>query len=260
MKKYFKYLIVLLLLFSTFLYYKVIHLPFPFIEVYYVGYDEFYKSPDNQNRIVENISSDSLISRIKPIVKLSREIVSEGNGSKIRTKDNILGAGKEFKQICSETAKVLFHLFKKQNIPSRVVWMNGHTVTEVFSKATGWFLVDPYGDIIIKDCKGDLLNLIEIKGTECLDVIDLNQDSNLSLPNYLEIDYLNSPNNVFRDSDQNLFVVINSENLFDYHSDTKDLSKIFSFAFLFDNQIGSGKQLILEDSKKVGNVGLEHLF
>jgi len=154
--------------------------------------------------------------------------------------------------ICSESSKILFHKLKQKNIPTRVVWMNGHTVTEVFHQETGWFLVDSSGDIIVKDCLGDYLSIIEIKEGKCLDVIDMTKDTGLGI-NLKLINYLNSNDNVYKYNQ--LYVVIDEKYLYQFHENTKDPLNIVNF-ILGKNKIGKGKQLILEDFDKVGNFGI----
>jgi len=251
-KRYLLLLVVLLLPISIYTCVKVIHLPFPFIEMSYLSKDEFYKTPVFKNENTQTF--DSLYLEIKNSVKLTRDIVFVGKGNQVRDKTNILEVDNKFTKICSEASKILHHVLKSKDIISRVVWMNGHTVTEVFTPSTDWFLVDSYGDIVIKNCNGKFLNLKEIKYTDCLDVIDLTNDSN-SRVNYKHTDYINSPNNAFKKQD--LYVVINDDYLYDYHYKTKKLKNIIPFVFTSKNNIGEGIQLVKENTKRSGNFGIK---
>jgi len=255
MKKKLKFLLlgIVLLLFSAFTYWKVVVLPFPFIEMKYSNLKDFYSKPEF---VLYEKPIDSLINEISVLVKKSREIGFYGSGNKVRSENDILVLDKNYKEICSELSKILFYQLKKDNISSRVVWMNGHTVTEVYHQSTGWFLVDPYGDIIIKDCQEDLLNLIEIKNTTCLDVIDLTPDKDFGV-NYKTMNYLTKKKNVFKDENQNLYVVIDENYIFDFHKKTNDIKEVFLFTFSIQNNIGKGEQLLIDDSPKVGNFGLK---
>lgn len=246
MKK--KYLIIItIILLGIFSYRRVIYLPFPFIEIEYVNKEKFYEKP---KKYEYDKPLDSLIKEIKREVSNVRDIVYYGEGNVIRNEKNVLTRDKKFKSICSESSKILFHKLKQKNIPTRVVWMNGHTVTEVFHQETGWFLVDSYGDIIIKDCLGDYLSIIEIKEEKCLDVIDMTKDKRLG---YKQTNYLNSNDNVYKYNQ--LYVVIDEKYLYQFHENTKDPLNILNF-IIGKNKIGKGKQLILEDFNKVGNFGV----
>jgi len=252
MKNFFKKkypFILIILLFGIFIFYKIIYLPFPFIEMDYLNQENFYKRPENYHY---NKPLDSLISNIQSEVLNARKIVYFGEGNLVRSKNNINIKDKKFKAICSETSKVLFHNLKLKNISTRVVWMNGHTVTEVYHPETGWFLVDPYGDIIVQNCFGKYLNLIQIKKEKCFNIIDITPDTGVGT-NYKSINYFNSEENVYKKND--LFVVINEQYLYDFHIETKKFKNILNFVF-GKNDIGKGKQMLDEDSKKVGNFGV----
>ena len=251
-KRYSIVIIIILLPLSIYTYFKVIYLPFPFIEMSYLSQDEFYKEPILEK---ENIKPfDTFYLEIKNAVKLTRDIVFVGEGNRARDRTNILQVDKKFMKICSESSKILHHLLKSKNIISRVVWMNGHTVNEAYHSSIGWFLVDSYGDIIIKNCQGKLLNLEEIKNSDCIEAIDLTNDSDLRV-NYKNTNYLNNPNNVFKK--QNLYVVIRDEDLYDYHHKTKEIKNIIPFVFTSKNNIGKGIQMVKKNTNHSGNFGIK---
>lgn len=238
-----------LIIFGIYSYYRVIYLPFPFIEIKYVNETLFYSKPLNYQN---DKPLDNLIFEIKNEVRATRDIIYSGEGDVIRTKKNIFQKDKKFMNICSENSKVFYQKLKSKNIPARVVWMNGHTVTEVYHPETNWFIVDSYGDIMVKNCKGDYLSIIEIKKEKCLDIIDISPDTGPGV-NYKSDNYLDSDSNVFKSNE--LYVVIEDEYLFQFHINSKNIIKIIKF-ILRKNEIGKGKQLIEDGYNKVGNFGL----
>ena len=81
------------------------------------------------------------------------------------------------------------------------------------------------------------------------------EDSNSSPAQYLDGAYMASKENVY--SNQNLLVVIRSEDLFTFHKKTKDL--YFVASSILDpsgSSVGKGNQLVI-DNYYVGNFGIK---
>ena len=158
--------------------------------------------------------------------------------------------------ICSENSKILSSLLYELNFQNRIVWMDGHTVVEVYLDQD-WVLIDSYGNAIAKNEFGKLASLEDVINNyddmTFHKITDLTFDN---LPEYTENNYLNILPNVY--SDQNLYVVLDINSVHNLHLKNRDLQNIINSVLgNYSKGVGNGIQLIINDETKlVGNFGI----
>jgi len=255
------------------LYENVLNRPFPFISMKYCAYDEFNAPPSNSNisttiefnqtKIRElklfvsqfkKLKIFNLEDDIKAATLATREFMHISMGTDIRQMSDIISKDKKYLQLCSESSKIFISFMQSMNYSARVIWMNGHTISEVYSKENGWIVVDTYGNIMFKDKKGKYQGILDItkkfNQLNVLEIVDAKYENN---PNYLDEGLSNKEFDVYKK--QNLFVIIEGKYLMDFHLNTRRVEKVLDF-MLFNHPFATGVQYLKEDSKKVGNVGV----
>ena len=140
-------------------------------------------------------------------------------------------------------------------IPSRVIWMYVHAVSEVWD-GSKWIMVDVQGNIMAKNSDSEFVNLVEaIKNYDNLDFVRISDVTSSSLSDYTLDGYLQKNTNAYKQ--QGLAFVIDGPHLFSFHKDTKILENILlSVVDSKEERIGYGVQYLFIDSKKVGNAGV----
>lgn len=164
----------------------------------------------------------------------------------------ILNSSKEYPAICSGYSKVLAYVAQALGFKSRVIWMNGHTVSEVFYPDYGWVLVDANGNLMFRE-KKKYISLIDV-------VVNFNDAVPVRLvaasccgnddPDYL----LSNNYTVYRKN--NIIVVIEGSRLFDFDIRTKSPIVLLKYILGIDN-VAEGIQYV-SGREKLGN--LRRLF
>jgi hypothetical protein len=253
-------------------YNEVVLKPFPFLHVSYISSSDWDAAPNGFYSIsidgvssehfdvaIENLSNlPNLEQKIELATLTTREIMRGSNGWTIRESPRVvLNDDALYKSICSEASKIFATLMQLANVPSRVVWMHGHTVSEVWN-GDKWVLIDTYGNIRAKSISGEQLGIREvIQGYSSATFRKVVEDAN-SLPmQYLDVGYLTSEDNAYKN--QNLLLVVSGEDLFKFHKRTRNLDDVVSSVIDFSSSaVGEGKQLVIDDYY-VGNFGVKLL-
>ena len=267
------------LAFGWFSYQTVIVKPFPFLDVKYVERRDF----ESLNMGVDDVRYSSSISalderemkRVRRTLNLGeglasmepfevarlfvatvRDIMADASGNDIRALDEIVEIDGRFLNICSEYSRMLSVVAQAYGFDARVVWMNGHTSSEIHFPSIGWAHVDAMGNIAFKDRDGEMLSLMEyrtLEGEASAVRIDETERGG-AVPEYHPLsDKLRA---IYADND--LYMVLSGDSLFSYHEAHRNpLSVILSA--LNVQPLGYGVQYVDEtvDMPKVGNWGLD---
>lgn len=248
----------------SFSYYEVIYKPFPFINMEYTNsiekindfsFDDF-ENYEFRNINLSTVESLSDFQKIIWAVEKARHLQSTSKGNLLRNNINIFDENTKFMNICSENSKILSSLLYELNFQNRIVWMDGHTVVEVYLDQD-WVLIDSYGNAIAKNEFGKLASLEDVINNyddmTFHKITDLTFDN---LPEYTENNYLNKLPNVY--SDQNLYVVLDINSVHNLHLKNRDLQNIINSVLgNYSKGVGNGIQLIINDETKlVGNFGI----
>ena len=248
----------------SFSYYEVIYKPFPFINMEYTNsiekvndfsFDDF-ENYEFRNINLSTVESLSDFQKIIWAVEKARHLQSTSKGNLLRNNINIFDENTKFMNICSENSKILSSLLYELNFQNRIVWMDGHTVVEVYLDHD-WVLIDSYGNAIAKNEFGKLASLEDVINNyddmTFHKITDLTFDN---LPEYTENNYLNKLPNVY--SDQNLYVVLDINSVHNLHLKNRDLQNIINSVLgNYSKGVGNGIQLIINDETElVGNFGI----
>ena len=264
MKHIKKQIFAIFIVIFSFSYYEVIYKPFPFINMEYTNsiekindfsFDDF-ENYEFRNINLSTVESLSDFQKIIWAVEKARHLQSTSKGNLLRNNINIFDENTKFMNICSENSKILSSLLYELNFQNRIVWMDGHTVVEVYLDQD-WVLIDSYGNAIAKNEFGKLASLEDVINNyddmTFHKITDLTFDN---LPEYTENNYLNKLPNVY--SDQNLYVVLDINSVHNLHLKNRDLQNIINSVLgNYSKGVGNGIQLIINDETKlVGNFGI----
>ena len=248
---------------------EVVLKPFPFLNVTYVNSSEWDQAPSGFSEIpikgeisasldsvVESLSRfDNLNSKIEYATSAVREAMRASRGNLIRTlPKDILRDNSNYMSICSESSKIFSVVMQLSGTPSRVVWMHGHTVSEVWN-GEKWILIDTYGNVEAFGRDGESLGVREvITDFASVEFRKVVEDLSSEPTQYLDTGYLSSEGNAYEK--QNLLLVVEGDDLFSFHSNTRDLKRIAASTLSFnENSVGDARQLVVGDYY-VGNFGL----
>ena len=248
--------------------------PFPFFKVnYYKQAELFNSNPKNDLEfyslpmsksfgklpigLEEQISLNenaSLIDKIELSTKITRSIQESSLGNIIKDYNQIMKNDLEYWEICSEAAKIFVFLMNQLNETARVIWVNGHTITEVWNN-DHWIFVDPSSNTLAKD----KFTKKNVSFTELV----------VSYPDieFRTIDYKKSKLWDYRDDAEKLhnilknieiIFIMNNKEIFSFHKTNEKIKRVFSSMFFNENF--KAKQFIgFKKATKVGNMGL-HMF
>ncbi len=266
-------LLLCALIFTIISFNQVVIKPFPFLDVSYTsknkwdilnpqGRIEYFKNevyiPPFLRKEINEIINKPQNERIFWATLKTRDIQRNSLGKDIRDHKTILQDLASFRSVCSESSKIFTTLMNLVDIPSRVVWMNNHTVSEIFLN-NRWVLMDTWGNVTAVDKTGNGIGVSDIiydyKSVNFKKIIT---DESLVPANFLH----NSVLNVFDQylynlySNQKLVLSIEPENLFSFHIETKKpLAVLKSVLGLDRSAVGKATQLII-NGYYVGNYGL----
>ena len=260
----------ILLIISVFFCFNIIYKPFPFFKVDYI-YEKkkfnsdplkdtkFYKiniskntnlNFDSREEILQILHSD-IFTKIKLATRLTRTIQEGSLGNVIKTYDNILSKNTMFQEICSESSKIFLYIMSALGENVRVLWLNGHTINEVWHN-NSWIFVDPSSNTLA-------YNNQDKKFVSFLDILE--NSSSVQFKNIIEErhklwDYRSDPEKLHNIIDSNnLIMILSNKNIFNFHTSEEKLKRIFSSLIFKSNHYA--KQFITsKNTSKVGNVGL----
>ena len=187
-------------------------------------------------------------------VLATRSIIHNSQGNSRRNINQIINH--HFSSICSENSKIFSAFMQSIGYISRVIWMCGHTVSEIYLPNSGWILIDTHGNIAFKDINGRYMNLLSIsKQYQRAKPVNLIKSKYENCKDYIKSKYFQKQsNNVFKT--QKCFVILDGKSLFSFHEQHRKLTNIIRSAVFGECAIGRGIQYIAKDSKKFGNVGI----
>ena len=266
-----KFLILLLVItLISYLFYNVILKPFPFFKVdYFYKVSKFNSNPSNHiefyhleiNKVanplqinlieLDEVKKAKRFQKIKIATKLTRQIQEKSVGNDIKVDFNILSNDSSFKEICSESSKIFLYLMHLFGETARVLWLNGHTVTEVWDE-NNWIFVDTSSNTLAFDIsQNKYLSFLEL----------LNSNNLIEFEPIIEIrnklwDFRDSPDRLYEIIEENnLVLVLNNKDVFNFHTNEEKINRISNSINLNSNY--TAKQFIHnEKTPKVGNIGL----
>ena len=207
------------------------------------------------DRFKDSTCIDSeFICDIKQITIAAQYLQSLSSGEILRERfDDFISEDIRFKKICSESSKLAVIFAQSLGYNGRVVWMYGHTVSEIYHPDKGWLMIDTYGNVMFKR-NGEYLSIVDIisdyKNTQPLNIVEANYLKNID---YIVSGYLQNETNVY--SKQNLMVILRGGDLLDMRNANRVPSLVFK-SILGLNYAIYGIQYVGEERDKVGNFGL----
>ena len=262
--------IFLFLFFVTFIIHNVLFKPFPFFKVNYVSnikifnsnplsdldfYD--FKIKEDTNLIslhknkFKNINKLSRFEKIKYATELTREIQEKSLGTEIKLNYNILSEDSSFQEICSESSKIFLYLMHVLGERGRIVWLNGHTINEVWHE-NDWIFVDTSSNTFAYDKNQKKYSsfLDVLQSTKSIEFRPIIQTKNKLW------DFRETPERLFEIlNENNLVIVLSNKNIFNFHTFEEKLIRVFNSLFFNSDYVA--KQFIHDDkTPKVGNVGI----
>jgi hypothetical protein len=212
-----------------------------------------YRIPIDQSFLIftqRALGNVQKLSKEKIIIKLTKFV-----RKKMYHQKNIISSLDQFVQsgkvagICSGYSKFFACLCQALGYQARVIWLQNHTVSEVYFPDQGWVMVDTYGNVIFKNEQGKLCSLIEIYlkgpgGMKAQRIVSSDADDDL--------DYLISGTlQAFYDSEN--IITLRGRHLFDFAYRSKCPQNIFNY-FFFNHPIAVGLQFVSrKSSRKFGN-------
>lgn len=274
-KKLLVYLLLILLIFcgAVYSYTNIVIKPFPFIDMRYVtSVEQFNASPGNnglQNGINLNIGfslnekedlkkyvnklkttkGEDLYDDIRSITLASIKLMELSKGESIRRQGDLVSEDPRYRNICSESSKVAASLAQALGYWSRVVWTNGHTVTEIYDKTYGWILVDTYANVWFKDKNGTPQSLLDVR----YNYPSISAEKIVSDRDKLYQEFLRRQSVYYNN---NTYVVISGDGLLEFDKKTHQLSYILKSIFNLED-IAHGVQYTGGELAKVGNMGID---
>ena len=139
--------------------YNIFYKPFPFFKVNYIfNKSKFNQSPlknlnfyeiqitEYKNILSENdglikFKDSDFFTKVQYATELTRQIQEKSLGKEIKIYKNILSNDILFKEICSESSKIFLYIMSLLGENARVIWLNGHTISEVWHN-NNWIFVD----------------------------------------------------------------------------------------------------------------------
>jgi hypothetical protein len=262
--KIFFFLLTIIL--STVIYQGLLK-PFPFFKVeYYESLEEFNNSPkgdlefykitftpkitdDLKNKLL-TYSESTLLEKIKISTAITRSIQEKSLGNIIKSYDDILNVNENFLEICSESSKIFVVLMNLLNEQSRILWLNGHTVVEVWDNKQ-WIFVDPSSNVIAFDRFNNKISLAEtVLLYPEVKFQSINYKYNNLWDYRLDADKLNH----IIESNEIIFTMNNMKN-YDFDRKEDKIKRVIYSLFPNDNYFA--KQFTgYDEAKKVGNLGI----
>ena len=259
-----------IIIFVLFLINHVVIKPFPFFNVEYVKNKEifnesplnelnFYKIKINKNsnfdilikKKIISKKNDDLLKKISYATELTRLLQEKSTGNELKVYENLILSDVKFNEICSESSKIFSYIMAELGEFTRILWLNGHTVTEVWD-GKRWIFVDTSSNVYA-------FNETKETFTSFIDIVE-----NTSLIKFKSIiekkhklwDYRDDPQKLHDIIDKNnLIFVISAEKVFNFHIKYEKINRIINTLSI--NNSNKAKQFVgFKDSFKVGNLGI----
>ena len=257
---------------------NVIIRPFPFIDVSYIISIEEFNAPPIQldidiNLPLSNKTIKKAISYTEPYndypvndffgdiqkaTAATEKLMSFSQGSDFRTISDVLTLNTRFLSGCSESAKIFSAIMQSLGYQTRVIWMKGHTVPEIFVAKYGWVLVDVYGNVIFQNKFNKFMSLLSVVENyeEARPQPIVKRKENIYRSwgeDFLSNGYFLTSDNAYKG--QTLFLIVEGKNLFSFHKNTRIFTKIISSMVSYKS-ISKAMQYVGKNSEMVGNFGL----
>ncbi|MBI4178606.1 transglutaminase domain-containing protein [bacterium] len=192
----------------------------------------------------------------------------------LRRVDAVLGEPvQEYPGLCSEYSKIVVAAAQSLGLTGRVIWMDGHTTSEIFFPGYGWVVVDSNGNLMFRlpadrDVQSPKLQTQEIPGRDFLQsakgagrwagVTTILDSPEIPAPFRLTTGSENDPD--FSDSTirlayrgNPLAMVVEGPRLMDFDLHTRDAKRIFRY-LAFGEPIFHATQLRSADRPPAGNL------
>lgn len=273
--------IVVVSAFALFWFYEnTVNKPFSFVHITYLEKEENFNAPpkllnaehglnvtlplaektyDDMRQLLEQHSRPKaertgFENNMATITRTVRHLIANNTGGDLRSEDeDFLSTDPRFKHICSEAAKLTVAYAQALGYNGRVIWMDGHTVSEIYNPDQGWVLVDSYGNVMFYDDEGPAALLDIVSHYEQYEPKTIVTPRYPQNTDYLSSGYLDQESHVF--NDQWLFVTLDGEDTLSIHQTSRDLAAITQSVFEVAPQ-AVGMQFVGFGDEKVGNVGL----
>lgn len=189
------------------------------------------------------------------LTRATRHLIAKSSGSQVRMLEDVLDKGTDYLNICSEASKIAAVLAQALGYGSRVVWMDGHTVTEIHD-GTKWYMIDTHGNVLFRDIDGTPLSAVEIRDNPNATPEKIVVETTPELPEYFDGEQIvDDMQDIFYD--QWLYVVFDAEHLFDFHKTSSSIAHIIKSAFGLGAPLAI--QFINDEDPLVGNVGVNFI-
>jgi hypothetical protein len=265
MKRRLPLLIALLVILACYTSYEIFIRPFGYATLVYAGnVQEFNGTPEHikatfgigrDSTPVESPWTDKLKSlplheRIIEAVVIARRLDAQGSAEgEPRAANELFQASPRFQRICSETAKIFVALMESAGTSARVVWMCRHTAAEVFDPSSGWILVDPHGNVMVRR-NGKHLSVTELIGQTEFEVLPI---TNSDGQDYARSGYLKQADSVYLGND--CIVALDPDDVFEFQSRLRDPVALLR-SLVGEASVARGLQFTGGARAKLGNFGL----
>jgi len=234
---------------------------FPFITMSYkYNVDDFNSNELNSDLPLDKEFKEKVSEELNPILKNQKDVffVSSVLAEYVRSHlfhksnvihdvNNILESPEEYPAICSGYSGFLAALAQSLGYKARVVWLNGHTVSEIYFPDYGWVLVDTSGNLIFQDKNGKYLSLLDV-------VENFDEVNPLRLASQTNNDHDGlSSGGYFNYKDNDIIVVIEGPRIFDFDIRTKSPKVLINY-ILGRQDVARGVQYIGGGREKLGNL------
>ncbi|MBP7652103.1 hypothetical protein KA977_01690 [Candidatus Dependentiae bacterium] len=155
--------------------------------------------------------------------------------------------GSEYNAICSGYSQLTCAVAQTLGFKSRVIWMRGHTVSEIYFEKTGWIMIDTNGNLMFKNKNNGLPGCLIDIIFEFENFIPVRISNEMAGNDY---DYIKMKNTwIYRNNP--VIVVIENSNLLSFTSNSRNPVKVLQY--LFGKEIANGIQFFHKGGSKLGN-------
>jgi len=254
------FILIALALFNFLIAYYLKSLIFPFISLKYVDSEAEFNDISNLEYKIElpeefkkfansknSLSGDTdPLTIIKKLTRTVRDIMTPRlndfeSYNNFLNQDNICG-------ICSGYSQLLSGMAYAAGYKARVIWLEHHTISEIYFPGKGWIMADTNGNTVFRDKNGNLCSYIYMYKNGILNVMPERIIETVSDdPDYITMnaikDYFNTSN----------IVVIEPRRHLDFSVRSRQLKNIFNYIF-FNKKIAGGLQFI-DSNKNINRYG-----
>ena len=161
--------------------------------------------------------------------------------------DKILESQEEYPAICSGYAQFLASIAQALGYQARVIWLDGHTVSEIYFSDYGWVLIDTSGNLIFQDKDGNYVSLLYV-----VEHFEDVTPKRIAVRTENDPDALSSGNPAVFNKNK-IIVVIEGPRLFDFFVRTKSPSVLINY-ILGREDVAKGIQYTANGREKLGNL------